>query len=253
MSDERKDDRIMFKIVVRKTYEEISAEAFKPIKKIMSGKKPVLGLATGSSPVGLYNEMIRDHRENGTSYRNVVTFNLDEYVGLSRDHKGSYYAFMYDNLFNYIDIDENNINIPDGNAVKQEAACREYEKKMSRYDIDIQVLGIGSNGHIAFNEPGCPFDIRTHTIELTEQTRADNARFFDGDISQVPTMAITQGLADIMEAKKIIMIATGENKADAIREMIEGPKCIECPASVLQGHEDVTVYLDEAAASKLNL
>ncbi len=241
----------MFKIVVKKTYEEVSAEAFKLIKEVMTKEKPVLGLATGSSPVGLYKEMIEDHRENGTSYKNVVTFNLDEYVGLPKEHKGSYYAFMYDNLFNHIDINENNINIPDGNAADREAACREFEKKLNRYVIDIQVLGIGSNGHIAFNEPGCPFDIRTHTIELTEQTRADNARFFDGDISQVPVMAITQGLADIMEAKKIIMIAMGENKADAIRDMIEGPKSVECPASVLQGHPDVTVFLDEAAAGKL--
>lgn len=212
----------MIKIVVRKTYDEVSEEAFKPIKEVLSGEKPVLGLATGSSPVGLYKEMIRDHRENGTSYKDVVTFNLDEYVGLPKEHKESYYAFMHDNLFNHIDINEDNINIPDGNAADQKAACLEYEKEMNKYEIDIQVLGIGSDGHIAFNEPGCPFDTKTHIMELTEQTRADNARFFGGDISQVPTLAITQGLATIMRAKKIILIATGENKAVAVRDMIEG-------------------------------
>lgn len=242
----------MFNIIVRDTYDEVSAEAFKPMKEVMAKEEPVLGLATGSSPVGLYKEMIKDHKENGTSYKDVVTFNLDEYVGLPKDHRESYYTFMHDNLFNHIDIVEANVHIPEGNAEDMDAACKEYEDALKGHKVDIQVLGIGSDGHIAFNEPGCPFDSETHVMELTEQTRQDNARFFDGDIDQVPTLAITQGLASIMRAEKIILIATGANKAKAVKDMIEGPKSVDCPASILQDHSDVTVYLDKEAASLLS-
>lgn len=242
----------MFNVIVKDTYEEVSKEAFKPMKEVMGRAKPVLGLATGSSPVGLYREMIRDHRENGTSYKDVTTFNLDEYVGLPKSHEQSYYSFMHDNLFNFIDIKEENVHIPDGNAADEEQAAKDFEAELKKHTVDIQVLGIGSDGHIAFNEPGCPFDSETHLMDLTEQTRRDNARFFDGDMEQVPKRAITQGLASIMRAKKIILIATGANKAAAVKGMIEGPKTEACPASVLQDHPDVSVFLDREAASLLS-
>ena len=242
----------MFKVTVSDTYEEVSKEAFKIMKEVLSGDHtPVLGLATGSSPVGLYKEMIRDHEENGTSYKDILTFNLDEYIGLPRDHRESYWTFMHENLFNHIDIPDENVHVPLGCGEDPEADCVAYETELAKHTVDVQVLGIGSDGHIAFNEPGCPFDSLTHLMDLTEQTRRDNARFFDGDINQVPTKAATMGLASIMRAKKIIMIATGANKADAIKGMMEGPKTVDCPASILQDHPEVYVFLDKAAASKL--
>lgn len=239
------------KVIIRDTYEEVSHEAFLIMKEVLRQEKPVLGLATGSSPVGLYQEMIRDHKENGTSYRDILTFNLDEYVGLPRDHEQSYYTFMHENLFNSIDIPEENVHVPVGCAADEKAECIKYETELKKHTVDIQVLGIGSDGHIAFNEPGTPFDSMTHLMDLTEQTRRDNARFFEGDIDKVPTMAITMGLGSIMRSKKIIVIATGAGKAEAVRGMLKGPKTTDCPASILQDHDDVTVILDKAAASLL--
>ncbi len=241
----------MFKISICENYDEVSKEAFKVMKPILEKENPVLGLATGSSPVGLYKEMIKDHKENGTSYKNVLTWNLDEYVGLPRNHEQSYWTFMHENLFNHIDIPDENVHVPVGESSDEEQECVNYEESMKGHTVDIQVLGIGSDGHIAFNEPGTPFDSLTHLMDLTEQTRSDNARFFENDINQVPTKAITMGLASIMRAKKIIVIATGANKADAVLGMLKGPKTTDCPASILQDHADVTVLLDKAAASKL--
>ena len=242
----------MFTIIVRDTYDEVSAEAFRVMKQVLSSKEaPVLGLATGSSPVGLYKEMIRDHEENGTSYQDILTFNLDEYVGLPRDHEQSYYTFMHENLFNHIDIPEENIHVPVGCAEDEEAECVKYEEELAKHEVDIQVLGIGSDGHIAFNEPGTPFDSLTHLMDLTEQTRQDNARFFEDNIDLVPTKAITMGLGSIMRSKRIVLIATGANKAEAVRDMLNGEMTTDCPASILQDHEDVTVILDQEAASLL--
>ena len=241
----------MFNIIIAENYDQVSSEAFKIMREVIRKENPVLGLATGSSPVGLYKKMIADHNSNGTSYKNCITFNLDEYIGLPKDHDQSYWTFMHENLFNGIDIPEENIHIPAGDKEDEEKECMEYEANLAAHVVDLQVLGIGSDGHIAFNEPGAPFDSVTHIMEPTEQTRRDNARFFDDDISQVPTHAITMGLASIMRARKIIMIATGANKADAVYGMIKGPKTTDCPASILQDHADVTVLLDPAAASKL--
>ena len=241
----------MFTTIVCENYDEVSKEAFKVMKTVLDKGNPVLGLATGSSPVGLYKEMIRDHKENGTSYKNILTWNLDEYVGIPRTHEQSYWTFMHENLFNFIDIPEENIHVPVGESEDEEAECVKYEESMKGHTVDIQVLGIGSDGHIAFNEPGTPFDSLTHLMDLTEQTRKDNARFFDNDINQVPKRSITMGLASIMRAKKIIVIATGENKAEAVYGMLKRPKTTDCPASILQDHPDVTVLLDKAAASKL--
>ncbi len=243
-------EEIVMKVIVLKDYDEVSQKAFEVMKEVISAKKDaVLGLATGSSPIGLYQRMIKDHEENGTSYAACQSFNLDEYVGLPRDHAESYYTFMHENLFKGLDMKEENIHLPYGNTKED---CEAYEKAMEHVTVDIQVLGIGANGHIGFNEPGTPFTEETHIVTLTEKTRQDNARFFDNDIQQVPTHAITMGIATIMKAKKILLVAAGANKADAVKAMVDGKPDENWPASVLQKHDDVIVIVDEAAASKLN-
>ena len=237
------------KVIVVKNYDEVSKEAFNVIKEVVTNKSnAVLGLATGSSPIGLYENMIKDHKENGTSYAGCQSFNLDEYVGIDRDHSQSYWTFMHENLFHGIDLPEENIHVPYGNSKED---CAAYEKDMENVCVDVQVLGIGGNGHIGFNEPGTPFDEETHIVELTEKTRSDNARFFENDINNVPTHAITMGIATIMKAKKLLLVASGANKADAVAAMVQGPVTPEVPASVLQNHDDVVVIVDEAAAAKL--
>ncbi|HEY8435634.1 MAG TPA: glucosamine-6-phosphate deaminase [Haloplasmataceae bacterium] len=233
------------------TYEELSREAANIIiAHVRQNSTAVLGLATGSSPLGLYRELIRDHKENGTSYQNVMTFNLDEYVGLEKTHPQSYYYFMMENLFNHINIPLDHINIPNGTAKDIAAECQRYNERLAQHTIDIQILGIGANGHIGFNEPGTPFDSTTHFVKLDEKTRQDNARFFSS-IDEVPTHAITMGIQNIMAAKKIILLASGTSKADAIYGMIKGPVDPQLPASILQTHSDVLVFLDKEAASKL--
>lgn len=237
------------KVIKVKNYEEVSKEAFNVMKEVVTAKKDaVLGLATGSSPIGLYENMIKDHKENGTSYAACQSFNLDEYVGIDRNHEQSYWTFMHENLFHGIDLPEDKIHVPYGNTKED---CAAYEKAMENVSVDIQVLGIGGNGHIGFNEPGTPFTEETHIVELTEKTRQDNARFFEDDINNVPTHAITMGIATIMKAKKILLVASGANKADAVAAMVNGPVDEACPASVLQNHADVVVIVDEAAAAKL--
>ena len=236
-------------IIKVKNYDEVSFEAFKVMKGVVANKpNAVLGLATGSSPIGLYENMIKDHKENGTSYAKCQSFNLDEYVGIDRNHSQSYWTFMHENLFHGIDLPEEMIHVPYGNT---KADCEAYEKAMENVSVDIQVLGIGGNGHIGFNEPGTPFTEETHIVDLTEKTRSDNARFFEDDINNVPTQAITMGISTIMKAKKILLVASGANKADAVAAMVNGPVDPACPASVLQNHPDVVVVVDEAAASKL--
>jgi len=242
----------MFHLVICRNYDEVSSEAFKVMKGVLDQKKDaVLGLATGSSPVGLYKKMIADHKASGRSYRDVSTWNLDEYVGLGKEDEQSYYTFMHENLFDAIDIKEENTHIENGLAADPDAEAKRYEAELKKVTVDLQVLGIGSDGHIAFNEPGTPFDAETHVTDLTEQTISDNARFFDGDKSKVPTRALTQGLDTVMRARKIVLIATGANKADAVYDMLKGPLTTDCPASILQKHNDVTVIVDEAAGARL--
>ena len=237
------------KIIKVKNYEEMSDAAFQVMKEVVS-KNPnaILGLATGSTPIGLYERMITDHQQHHTSYAKCQSFNLDEYVGLPKEHAQSYWTFMQKHLFERIDIPKSQIHIPYGNSQKD---CEAYEQALNKVQVDIQVLGIGSNGHIGFNEPNTPFTQETHIINLTEKTRQDNARFFDGDIEKVPTQAITMGIASIMKAKKILLLASGLNKADAIATMVYGTKDPICPATVLQDHSDVVIIVDDAAASKL--
>lgn len=236
-------------VIIVKNYDEVSKEAFRVMKEVVTTKpNAVLGLATGSSPIGLYENMIQDHKENKTTYAQCQTFNLDEYVGIAQDHDQSYYTFMHENLFKGIDVKEENIHLPFGSTAQD---CEAYEKAMEKICVDVQVLGIGGNGHIGFNEPGTPFTEETHIVELTQKTREDNARFFEDDANKVPTHAITMGIATIMKSNKILLVASGASKADAVAAMVNGPISVDCPASVLQNHKDAVIIVDEAAASKL--
>ena len=241
----------MINVIRVKDYEAVSKKAAEIICNLVKNNpKAVLGLATGSSPVGMYQLMIKDHQENGTSYGDVVTFNLDEYVGLEKSHPESYYSFMHRNLFDGLDVKEENIHIPSSEGDLQ-SNCETYNEALSQYTIDLQILGIGSNGHIGFNEPGTSFDSITHIVDLNESTIKDNARFFDNDIDQVPTQAITMGISDVMRARKILLLASGANKASAIQATVMGPVTENVPASVLQDHDDVVIIIDEAAGSAL--
>ena len=241
----------MIKIIKVKDAAEAAEKAFEVMKEFI---KPgmVLGLATGSTPLGLYAKMVEDHKANGTSYKDIKSFNLDEYVGLPITHPESYYAFMHRNLFDQIDIPEENTHVPSGLGEDLEAQSKKYDEMIDESPVDIQLLGIGSDGHIAFNEPGTPFDSGTHVTDLAESTIKDNCRFFDNDISKVPTQAVTQGIGTIMKAKNILLIATGANKAQAVKDMLEGPIDESCPASILQKHDSVVVIIDEPAASLLS-
>ena len=239
------------KVIIKKNYEELSKEAAETIKKAIQ-KKPnlVLGLATGSTPIGCYQELIRLHKKE-LDFSKVVIFNLDEYLGLPADHPQSYHYFMYENLLNHVNINPENFNIPDGMTKNIEKFCQEYEEKIQKTGgIDLQLLGIGSDGHIGFNEPGTPLDSRTQLVKLAESTIKDNSRFFEKE-EDVPRFAITMGVQTIFEAKKILLLASGENKAEAVAKFIEGPITPQITASVLQKHPDTIVILDEAAASKL--
>ena len=208
----------------------------------------VLGLSTGSSPLGTYKKIIIDHQKNGTDYSRAVTFNLDEYVGLEGSHPQSYRNFMNTSLFDHLNIPLEQTNVPSGTGdLKQ--VCEEYESKITTAGgIELQLLGIGTNGHIGFNEPGTSFDTRTHVTNLLQETIDSNAHFFQR-AADVPKKAVTMGIQSIMEAKKILLIAYGSKKAAAIREMIQGNVTEAMPASILQKHKNVTLFLDEEAAS----
>ncbi len=237
------------KVIVTKNYDEMSEKAFEIVKEVVvNNKNAVLGLATGSTPLGLYAEMIKDHKENGTSYKDVKTLNLDEYAGLDVTSDQSYVYFMRENLFKHIDIDLNNTHIENGKAVNRELECKNYNELIEELPRDLQILGIGSNGHIAFNEPGTAFDSETHIVDLTESTIKDNSRLFER-IEDVPRQAFTMGLKNIMHAKKIVVLASGANKAKAVYGMLKGPVTETLPASVLQLHPDCTLIVDEAAYS----
>lgn len=236
------------KVIIAKNYEEMSELGNQVMREVVKNKPDaVLGLATGTTPLGLYKRMIEDCK-NGLSYKQIKTVNLDEYKGLDEKDDQSYVYFMRDNLFNHIDIDLNNTNIEDGKATDSEKECARYNALLEELQQDIQLLGLGSNGHIAFNEPGTPFGSKTHVVDLTENTIKDNSRLFN-DISEVPRQAFTQGLRNIMNAKKILLLASGKNKAKAVKEMLYGPVTESCPASVLQLHPDCTVIVDEDAGS----
>ena len=239
-------------LVVKKTCEEASGLAAELVAELVRNKPHcVLGFATGLTPVGCYKELARLHAEEGLDFSKVTTFNLDEYVGLNTRHDQSYRHFMNQNLFNHINVAESNINVPNGMATDVGAYCEWYEREIKRVGgIDIQMLGIGSNGHIAFNEPGSSLGSRTRVKTLTDETRRDNARFFK-DMDEVPRYAITMGIGTIMEARELLMIVTGAGKADAVAAAAEGPVTCMCPASMIQLHPKATVIVDEPASKKL--
>ncbi|MDE6767500.1 MAG: glucosamine-6-phosphate deaminase [Eubacterium sp.] len=219
--------------------------------QVLAKPDSVLGLATGSTPLKPYGHMIKLFENGAVDFSQVTTFNLDEYCKLDVNDKNSYHSFMYDNLFNHINIPDENINFLNGNADDLEKECKDYEMRIKNAGgIDIQLLGIGSNGHIAFNEPSDSFQRWSHVVKLKESTINDNSRFFNS-IEEVPTHAVTMGIGSIMKAKRILIIATGENKANAIKQLIDGNVTPQCPASVLQFHTDVTLMLDKGAASKI--
>lgn len=235
------------RVIKVKNYEEMSKEALGVVLEVVKNKPDaVLGLATGSTPLGLYAKMAEDHRENGTSYAECRAVNLDEYVGLDAESDQSYVYFMRENLFKHIDIKLENTHIENGKAVDKDGECARYNALLDELRQDIQVLGIGSNGHIAFNEPGTPFDSVTHVVDLTESTIKDNSRLFNS-IDEVPRQAFTMGLSNIMNAKKILILANDEGKANAIRELVNGEVREEIPATVLRNHPDCILICDELA------
>lgn len=240
-------------LVILDTAEEIAQRAADVIEELLKAKPDaVLGTATGSSPLPLYDELTRRCQQGRISFKQVKGFMLDEYVGLPEGHPERYATFMERHLRSRVDMPLGALQGPDALNEDLQVACDEYEAKMAAAGYcDLQILGIGADGHIGFNEPGGPLDSVTHVDTLTEQTRSDNARFFDGDIDAVPTHCITQGLSTIMKARKLVLIATGENKAEAVRQLVEGEVSPEWPATVMQQHDDALVLVDQAAASRL--
>ena len=239
-------------VIVKKSYEEMSKLAARMFAEVVRRKpRCMLGLATGSTPLGTYAELIRMHKKEGLDFSQVVTFNLDEYVGLDRTHNQSYWYFMYRNLFKHINVRLQNVHVPDGKAADIEAHCAWYDEEIERLGgIDIQLLGLGGNGHIAFNEPGTGVFSRTNWVALDKRTIEDNSRFFKRK-SDVPRYALTMGVGTILEARKVVLLANKESKADAVAAAVEGPVTAIVPASALQLHPDCTFIVDKAAASKV--
>ena len=235
--------------VIIDSAENIAAMAAQQYVALLKRKpNAILGGATGSTPLGLYAELVRLNKAGEISFKDASSFNLDEYVGLDGSHDQSYRYFMDHNLFNHIDIDKARTRVPSGIDVSDPAA---YDKEIEAAGgVDLQLLGIGNNGHIGFNEPGTPFGSLTHIVELTESTREANKRFF-ASIDEVPTHAVTMGVKTVMQARSIILMAIGPAKAPIMKEMLQGPVTENVPASVLQLHPDVTVYMDYEAASLL--
>ena len=239
-------------IIVVSDYEEMSEKASLLFSQaIKENPKLVLGLATGSTPLGLYQRLVKMVQNGQISFRDVTSFNLDEYVGLPADHPQSYRYFMNKNLFSQVDIKLENTFVPSGVASDLEKECEAYTEKLAKAPQDLQLLGLGSDGHIGFNEPGTSFSSHTHVVRLAECTIRDNSRLFDR-IEDVPKEAITIGIQDVMQAKNIIMLVNGSNKAEAVKRMIQGPVDESCPASILQKHPSFTVILDKEAAKLLS-
>jgi glucosamine-6-phosphate deaminase len=246
-------------VVIKKDHKEASQEAALVVSGLLREKpSAVLGLATGSTPLLLYKELIRMYNEEGLDLSKVTTFNLDEYIGLPPSHPQSYHYFMEENLFKFVNIPERFIHIPSGmvdvsDIHRIHKFCTWYEEQILRFGgIDLQLLGIGANGHIGFNEPGSSLGSRTRIKTLSEETRQDNSRFFNEDIDQVPKYAITMGIGTILDSRILLLLATGENKAKAIRDTVEGSVSAQIPASIVQMHRRAIIIVDEAAGSMLN-
>lgn len=231
-------------VLIFENPEEATKAAFDILSKRLETGMKTIGLATGSTPLKLYEKL----RNTKTDVSHVTTVNLDEYVGLEPTNPQSYNYYMNEELFKYMNFAAT--NVPNGVAEDLQKECKRYEEILRNHPVDLQILGMGPNGHIGFNEPGTSFDSVTHVAQLTPSTREANKRFFDKE-EEVPTKAITMGISSIMSAKEIMMLAFGEGKAEAVRNMIEAPVTVDCPASVLQNHSNAIIILDEAAASKL--
>jgi len=239
------------KIIITKNYRELSKKAAEiVIKELQKRPKMVICFATGSTPLGLYRNLIEAVGEGKISFRDVISFNLDEYYPIKKNSKQSYYYFMFHNFFNKIDIKKQNINFLNGETKNPEKECKRYQKKLKKYKIDLQILGIGVNCHIGFNEPGSSKDSGTRLVKLEECTRKENSRFFKTK-KDVPKMALTMGIKDILSAGKILLLASGKKKAKALKKMVEEPPNKDCPASFLKLHKNVIVIADKEAACLL--
>jgi len=239
-------------VIITKNYEEMSQRAASLIQgQLMWKPNSVLGLATGSTPIGMYKALVEMYQDKAIDFKDVTTFNLDEYLGLDQKNEQSYAYFMNDNLFGHVNINADKIHIPNGLSDNFEQECLNYEQSIvSHGGIDLQILGIGHNGHIGFNEPNVEFEAKTHIVSLDEETIEANKRFFNS-IEEVPKQAISMGIKTIMRSKKIILMATGQGKADIISKLVKDDIRPDLPASVLHLHEHVIILVDEAAASKL--
>ena len=233
--------------------EEIAVAAAELYKELINAKPDaVLGLATGATPVPTYENLIKMYENGEVSFKDITTFNLDEYCDLDKNDKNSYYTFMHENLFSKVDINEDKVNFLDGNAPDCDAESKRYAEAIKAAGgIDLQLLGIGTNGHIAFNEPADEFTDEAFKVTLTQSTIDSNKKYFEAVGTEMPGYALTMGVGDIMRARKIVLIATGEAKAKAVKALVEGEVTSQCPASILQLHSDVTVFLDKESASLL--
>jgi glucosamine-6-phosphate deaminase len=240
------------RIIKVKDYDEMSNIAATMVSgQVLLKPDSVLGLATGDTPLGMYQKLVMEHNQGKIDFSEIKTFNLDEYYGIPKTNQQSYYYYMMENFFRYINIKKENIHIPDGMAPEIEKECISYEKKIKETNgIDLQILGIGVNGHIGFNEPDVNFEAETHLVSLDEKTIQSNARFFSS-IEEVPTKAISMGIKTILNSKKILLLANGNAKAAAIAQMVNGSISSEMPASILQLHKDVTIIVDETAGARL--
>lgn len=248
------------RVIIESDYQSLSDWAANHVAKRINDFRPtadrpfVLGLPTGSSPLGMYRALIELNRQGAVSFAHVVTFNMDEYVGLPESHPESYHSFMYTNFFNHIDICKENIHILNGNAADLEAECANYEKQIASYGgIDLFVGGIGPDGHIAFNEPGSSLSSRTRVKTLTTDTIVANSRFFDNDMEKVPKTALTVGVGTVMDAKEVLILCNGHNKARALQHAIEGAVTQMWTISALQMHRHGIIVCDEAATDELKV
>lgn len=241
-------------VIIQPDYEQMSKAAAEIVVEVLNAKpNAVLGMATGSTPLGLYQELVRLHKKAQLDFSHVTTFNLDEYVGLAPNHPQSYHYFMHEHFFKHVNVPPENINIPSGSTSNFPAFCEWYEQAIADCGgIDLQILGIGSDGHIAFNEPTSSMSSRTRLKTLSKQTIDDNARFFENR-EDVPIYAITMGVGTILDARKLILVASGKGKAKAIAQAVEGPVTSMVTASALQLHRDAKVIIDEEAASELEM
>jgi len=243
-------------IIITKNYNELSKRAAElVVEEILKNPHLVLGLPTGATPVGMYKLLIKSYKnktknKNKLDFSKITCFNLDEYYPIKRNNKNSYYSFMHNNFFSHVNVKKSNINILNSESKNPKKDCILYEKKIKKNPIDLQILGVGINGHIGFNEPGSEFNSKTRIINLTENTIKRNSRFFKNK-SEVPTQALTMGISTIMSAKKLILLANGKNKANAIKRLVNGPINKDCPVSFLRKHKNLVVIVDKEAASLL--